>query len=880
MAPPGLPQFEGRDHELEILVAAFDACRSARVGQAIAIHGASGSGSSAVARQLHDELRGRGLGHHWWAGRCTRTAPLPYEPFAGLLRAVPGDATAWLAEAAAVGSNEAAGVALLAGLARRIRAASDAKPVVVFIDDVDGADPSTARVLAGVVPLLDDVPVLVVFAGRSTAAGLPPQGLRQVCSAEVVVSPLDDDETARLVRGAAPELAETAVGAIVRTAGGRPAIALALAAAGDTDRALSSLLAATSAEAPAATLASGLADGWIPAGELSEAIGLDPAIWSELERHHVVVTSDRPANGPVPAADLWFTAARRAMGPGVRPLAAAVAELLEGRGPAATIAAVWEIAARPDRASDGWERAAGEAESDLAIETAAAALRRAIELGGDPALIRLGRRAGELSLAAGDRLEADLLAERLLPRLPRHDGPGAIGTLMLRYRARTEAGLAGADAQLDRALAIDVEPCPESIDALVVDSLRRVLEDPSAAAAQAARALADATAIDHLSGIAAAAGAAGLAAAIAGDLDAGLAHFDAALEAAARTGDAAAEARLASNRVYVLWRAGRPEDVERAAAIELDRLRVRGLSALGDQLAVGRCSALLMLGRLADVDAALSEARSLKVAADAGALLDLVEADLAIVRGELERAGALIARVADSQSAQLPEVRADLWFIWALLELARGDLRAAASRAITGLGECGEGDSMAITRLTLAWWRSGGARGDPVPAGLGQPRPVGAESIALVAQIAAHRRRSPQAWAKAIAAWALVPAPIEVLRCRLEAALDARDLVELDRIADESRAGGAYGLSADADAAWRAAGGRRQPQRTAGVLTRREVEVLAAVAEGLTNREVADRLFISVRTVGAHLERCMAKLAVSTRGAAVHEARRQGLLTS
>ena len=54
--------------------------------------------------------------------------------------------------------------------------------------------------------------------------------------------------------------------------------------------------------------------------------------------------------------------------------------------------------------------------------------------------------------------------------------------------------------------------------------------------------------------------------------------------------------------------------------------------------------------------------------------------------------------------------------------------------------------------------------------------------------------------------------------------------------------------------------------------------MLHCVAEGLTNREIADRLFISVRTVGAHLERCATKLDVRTRGAAVHEARRRGLM--
>jgi DNA-binding NarL/FixJ family response regulator len=48
-------------------------------------------------------------------------------------------------------------------------------------------------------------------------------------------------------------------------------------------------------------------------------------------------------------------------------------------------------------------------------------------------------------------------------------------------------------------------------------------------------------------------------------------------------------------------------------------------------------------------------------------------------------------------------------------------------------------------------------------------------------------------------------------------------------------------------------------------LTHREREVAALVAEGLTNREIADRLVLSVRTVETHVDRILGKLDLHTR---------------
>ena len=52
---------------------------------------------------------------------------------------------------------------------------------------------------------------------------------------------------------------------------------------------------------------------------------------------------------------------------------------------------------------------------------------------------------------------------------------------------------------------------------------------------------------------------------------------------------------------------------------------------------------------------------------------------------------------------------------------------------------------------------------------------------------------------------------------------------------------------------------------TASALTRREREIAVLVASGLSNREIATRLFISKRTVDAHVEHIFAKLEISSR---------------
>lgn len=61
-------------------------------------------------------------------------------------------------------------------------------------------------------------------------------------------------------------------------------------------------------------------------------------------------------------------------------------------------------------------------------------------------------------------------------------------------------------------------------------------------------------------------------------------------------------------------------------------------------------------------------------------------------------------------------------------------------------------------------------------------------------------------------------------------------------------------------------------------LSARESQILRLVADGMSNREIAEQLFLSRHTVECHIKRIYRKLAVPSRTRAVHEARARGLL--
>ena len=94
----------------------------------------------------------------------------------------------------------------------------------------------------------------------------------------------------------------------------------------------------------------------------------------------------------------------------------------------------------------------------------------------------------------------------------------------------------------------------------------------------------------------------------------------------------------------------------------------------------------------------------------------------------------------------------------------------------------------------------------------------------------------------------------------------AREVVLVKEVVREIRVrdGGPFVLDAEA-------------LRQTGI-TPREHEILGLIAEGLSNREIGERLFVSENTVKTHSARVFEKLNVSRRTQAAQEGRRLGLI--
>ena len=126
-----------------------------------------------------------------------------------------------------------------------------------------------------------------------------------------------------------------------------------------------------------------------------------------------------------------------------------------------------------------------------------------------------------------------------------------------------------------------------------------------------------------------------------------------------------------------------------------------------------------------------------------------------------------------------------------------------------------------------------------------------------------------------------IVAPTEKLRASLAAALRSSEEFEIVGVATSSAE-----LPADTELVVIARPTATPNTRTERVsnesgstaLSRREQEILALLADGLVNKQIAARLGISTNTVKTHLELLFEKLGVATRAEAVATGVKRGLL--
>ena len=191
-----------------------------------------------------------------------------------------------------------------------------------------------------------------------------------------------------------------------------------------------------------------------------------------------------------------------------------------------------------------------------------------------------------------------------------------------------------------------------------------------------------------------------------------------------------------------------------------------------------------------------------------------------------------------------------------------GDRRAGLAHAVAGTAGP-FADQFARSTGELALWAARCGQPGPVP-------PRASEPVRL--ELAGD-------WRAAISAWRELDAPYEAAL----AAMSGDDRAARDALAALHRLGARATVRAfTRERGARAGRGLRGPRRTtlanAAGLTRREQEVLAQVAQGLTNAAIADALCLSERTVAHHVSAILGKLGVSTRTAAVEAARSTGVL--
>jgi DNA-binding CsgD family transcriptional regulator len=347
-------------------------------------------------------------------------------------------------------------------------------------------------------------------------------------------------------------------------------------------------------------------------------------------------------------------------------------------------------------------------------------------------------------------------------------------------------------------------------------------------------------------------------------------------------------------------------------------------AVFGSFMFVNAIEDLLALGRWDEAEQRAEAADRMELSVTGAIMHGVNSGLLRALRGDLETARAQLERAAEAARDPLPSeivtplqsARAALALVAGRPDEARRHVEEAFARlgeskdllytpVLHGLGVRAEAELAARARSRrhdddVAAARS---RAEALLADLDRtlaaadhapPEALAQRALARAewGRVAAASR--PELWHKAIAAWDALAQPHPAAYARLRAAEamltaggDRAGAAEL--LAAAHRTASALGAaplrdeiellarrarlslepaSARADAA---------PEDTGG-LTARELDVLRLLADGLTNREIGERLFISPKTVGAHVAHVFEKLDVHSRLEAAVRAQQRGVV--
>ena len=190
----------------------------------------------------------------------------------------------------------------------------------------------------------------------------------------------------------------------------------------------------------------------------------------------------------------------------------------------------------------------------------------------------------------------------------------------------------------------------------------------------------------------------------------------------------------------------------------------------------------------------------------------------------------------------------------------------AVARAVVedvlGLAERVEGQAWLTGELAFWRWRLGGP--DRLPEGAAEP---------FVLQVAGD-------WGAAAERWRALGCPYEAAGALADSDQERplrTALAELQRLGARPLAAAVARKLRELGVRGLARGPRPSTRANPANLTARETEVLALVTEGLRNADIAQRLFVSPKTVDHHVSAILAKLGVQNRAEAAKAAARLGI---